>query len=65
MVQVRIGQFSLNGVSLFSSHFNRQEEKQMNRPPSVEGELPPISRSSSPTAAEKDILVRKHVPLGI
>ncbi|XP_071822297.1 dynein axonemal heavy chain 7-like isoform X1 [Apostichopus japonicus] len=33
-----------------------QEEKQMNRPPSVEGELPPISRSSSPTAAEKDIL---------
>lgn len=36
---------------------SRQEEKQFNRPSSAEGELPPISRSSSPTAAEKDILV--------
>ncbi|XP_030830748.1 dynein heavy chain 7, axonemal isoform X1 [Strongylocentrotus purpuratus] len=26
------------------------------RPPSVEGELPPLSRTGSPTAAEKDIL---------
>ena len=50
---------NLYDFNVYVNFICRQNERPPSRPTSAEGELPPLSRTGSPSPVEKDILVSK------